>query len=431
MLISSTAFSQPAPSAREHFARGVDLARAGEFDAAATEFDEAYRMSPNYAVLYNLGQAYVALGKPVEAVAAFETYLISGGAKVEPRRRQEVEDLVALNKKRIGYVSFAVDPVGSEIFVDGRSIAARSTNGPVGFVVGVHGVTVDVPGYAPYIGHVDVEAGKDAELHIRLEPTVQEVAKKIGQLAVECPVLATHVLLDGVDSPAATSGPVLVAVGQHEVTCLRDGYAPRRNTVEVTEGTVASVACSLVALPDAPGRQTGIVSLVVDQLDAEIRVDGEPVRATVKLPSGPHRVVIRRHGFEDWTTIVNAQPGFPQTVQVRLTATAEHVLEQSEAARARRDWAYTIGGAGLLLVGSSALIYSDNSARYTAWEKDRDSLARDIQDQQWSATLNQRVGDLQSRAASIQGRDDLALGIALVGGGALTYAVASWLRAER
>jgi iron complex outermembrane receptor protein len=58
--------------ARAHFDQGVELAARGEFERALAEFEAAHRNSPNFAVLYNIGQAHIELGHPLFAIAALE-----------------------------------------------------------------------------------------------------------------------------------------------------------------------------------------------------------------------------------------------------------------------------------------------------------------------------------------------------------------------
>jgi hypothetical protein len=52
-------------------------------------------------VLYNIGQVFVTLAKPVEAVDAYERYLADGGEKIPAARRADVEKEIARQKARI------------------------------------------------------------------------------------------------------------------------------------------------------------------------------------------------------------------------------------------------------------------------------------------------------------------------------------------
>jgi tetratricopeptide (TPR) repeat protein len=74
--------------ARQHYDRGLEFAAAGDFQRALGEFLTAYNRSPNFAVLYNIGQVYIALERHDEALAALGRYLNDGASQV-PRERVE------------------------------------------------------------------------------------------------------------------------------------------------------------------------------------------------------------------------------------------------------------------------------------------------------------------------------------------------------
>jgi hypothetical protein len=429
-LISGSAWAQSANGAREHFANGLALVQRGDLDSAAEEFEEAYRISPNYLVLYNLGQAYVALGKPIEAVRAFENYLELGADRITAARREEIEDLVRLSNKRIGHVSFAVDPSGGEVFVDGRAVGKVPSSNPVALVVGTHGVTVAVPGYAPFAGSIEVLPQKTVTLEIRLQRAASTAPAKLGQLVMACSLLDTHLTLDGGVEQFGCSEPLLLTLGHHTVTCQRVGYAAQTADVDIADGTVSHAACDLVALTQLSQTQAAFLTLRIDQPGADVRIDGRSGHAALRLPVGPHRVQVHRSGFEDWQQIIAIRAGFPDITDVHLRITAEHAAELRDATSSRRTWSYVIGGVGLSLIAASAITYAENGSRYASWKKDSDAFSSDIQNQHWSPTLNTQANELQSRAASIQARDDLAVGGATAGVVALGYAIVSWASAS-
>jgi hypothetical protein len=146
--------------ALEHFERGLAHARSGEVFAAAAEFEQAHRESPNYQVLYNLGQAYRLMGKPVEAVDALERYLAEGGARISPERREEVTGLIASERQRIGAVALDVTPASARLEVDGRAFEYTGTTVHVELVVGEHSFVASAPGYVPWVEKIGVEPGR-------------------------------------------------------------------------------------------------------------------------------------------------------------------------------------------------------------------------------------------------------------------------------
>lgn len=88
--------------ARSHFNRGVELAKAGSYESALAEFKQAYQISPHFSVLYNIGQAELALERPELAVETLQRYLTEGGERIEPARRAEVTSTIATELERLG-----------------------------------------------------------------------------------------------------------------------------------------------------------------------------------------------------------------------------------------------------------------------------------------------------------------------------------------
>ena len=109
-------------AARAHYARGLELAGHGGYEAALQEFSEAYAVSPQFAVLYNIGQALAALGRPTQAIETFSEYLQDGKDGVPPARRAQVQALIALLDSRLAEVSITTDRPNARISVDGREV---------------------------------------------------------------------------------------------------------------------------------------------------------------------------------------------------------------------------------------------------------------------------------------------------------------------
>src|SRR5437667_2669164 len=85
----------PRGEARAHYSKGLDLAGQNGYEGALREFNAAYAISPQFAVLYNIGQAHIALGHTPEAIEALTHYLRDGGERILPERRAQVERQLA------------------------------------------------------------------------------------------------------------------------------------------------------------------------------------------------------------------------------------------------------------------------------------------------------------------------------------------------
>jgi hypothetical protein len=82
--------------ARAHYARGVELAGKNSYGEALQEFNQAYIVSPEFAVLYNIGECHIALGHPKEAIEALSRYLREGGERIPVSRRELVKEQLDL-----------------------------------------------------------------------------------------------------------------------------------------------------------------------------------------------------------------------------------------------------------------------------------------------------------------------------------------------
>lgn len=99
-VVPARADPDPRAEARVAFTRGYALAEAGRYAEAIAHFTRAYELSPHFAVLYNLGQAYAAAGQPGPAVDALKRYLAEGGPQIPPARRTQVETEI-LEQERV------------------------------------------------------------------------------------------------------------------------------------------------------------------------------------------------------------------------------------------------------------------------------------------------------------------------------------------
>jgi len=173
---ASLAQTDPKASADEHFRRGVEFFRDRRFGDAGTEFEEAYRLSPAYVVLYNIGQVNAALGRSVEAVDAYEKYLKQGAAQISPERTQEVQNELAKQRDRIGTVALRSTPEGAEIRMDGKWIGKTPLARPVRATIGRHTFDAFLSGYAPQIYEIEVvgKAERPLEITFTVDPAVTE-----------------------------------------------------------------------------------------------------------------------------------------------------------------------------------------------------------------------------------------------------------------
>ena len=146
--------------AKKHFDRATELNDDGQVAEAVIELKRCYELSPHHTVLYDLGQAYITLAKPVEAVGALQRYLDQGGKAIKPARRAEVEQEIARQKPRIATLEIRGLPQGATVRLDGNEIGRAPISAPVRVGVGKHTIAAWADGYDSAEKEV-VVAGED------------------------------------------------------------------------------------------------------------------------------------------------------------------------------------------------------------------------------------------------------------------------------
>ena len=162
--------ADPKAAAREHFQKGVAAFDERRFAEAAEEFEAAYRLSPAFVVLYNIGQVHVILGRSVEAVDAFDKYLKQGASAVSAERRREVQAEIEKQTARIGTIAVRSFPAGAEVRVDGALVGKAPLPKPVRITAGRHAVGATLDGHTPVVREVDVAGRAELALELTLEP---------------------------------------------------------------------------------------------------------------------------------------------------------------------------------------------------------------------------------------------------------------------
>ncbi len=228
--------ADPRETARAHYARGLALAAQNGYDAALREFTEAYAIRPQFAVLYNIGQAHVALGHSVEAIAALSKYLHDGRDRLPPGRRQQVQ-------AQITSLVAALDTSsnGESAAADGGGVEPLASVNP-------------------------------------LQPAVAETGGRWvtpTTLAVRCAEPGVKIALDGkpVDPPSASRG-LSVTPGIHRLSLTTAGRRAADQTLEVAGGSTAVVICQSL-------------SPVTAGAEPRVGFDGPPVLSLLRTAAPP------------------------------------------------------------------------------------------------------------------------------------------------
>ncbi len=171
-----------ADTARSFYQRGLELFDRGEHLRALQAFNDAYAACPNFAVLYNIGQVQIALGRPVEAAATLSRYLHDGQDQVPPQKRRPVEDQIKQLDALLVELDVTTAPVGAVISVDGREVGPTPLSEPVRVTAGAHKITAILDDGATAVQSAAVGPGQGQDVRPQIPnatPTI-EAAKPVA-----------------------------------------------------------------------------------------------------------------------------------------------------------------------------------------------------------------------------------------------------------
>jgi hypothetical protein len=153
-------------TSHEHFNRGVEYVHDGDLKGALIEFKRAYAVSPNYRVLYNLGQVANALGRYTEAQEYFQRYLNDGQDEVSTDRKRDVEGHLTKLASRIATLVLSSNVPGAEIFIDDVSVGTSPLQGPVKVSSGTRTISALSSGRPRVSQVIDVAGGDTVAIQL-------------------------------------------------------------------------------------------------------------------------------------------------------------------------------------------------------------------------------------------------------------------------
>lgn len=220
-----TATIDDVATSHEHFNRGVEYVHDGDLKGALIEFKRAYAVSPNYRVLYNLGQVANALGRYTEAQDYFQHYLNDGGDEISADRKRDVETQLTKLASRIATVVLTSNVPGAEIFVDEVSVGTSPLQGPVKVSSGTRTIAAVSSGRPRVAQVIDVAGGDTVAVQLSF-PQVAELARPPAPLPTTVQAQSAPAVDSHTGNPALwlgiTSGALLVGAGVMGYLTVRD-----------------------------------------------------------------------------------------------------------------------------------------------------------------------------------------------------------------
>jgi PEGA domain len=154
---------------------GSRLYGEGDYAGALDKFNTAYAAYPSPKLIFNVGQASRDLGRPVEALQAFEKFL-TGELNATPETTAEARKSLAELREKLGRIRIECATPDTEVSLDGKGVGMTPLTEPIWATPGRHQVTANRARAAMAIENVTVTAGSlqvvTLNLHSLADPVV-------------------------------------------------------------------------------------------------------------------------------------------------------------------------------------------------------------------------------------------------------------------
>ncbi len=205
-------------------------------------------------------------------------------------------------------------PSDAAIIVNG--IELGQTPATVEILAGTAVLELTKPGYKTWKQALLVQANQPQEL------ALVELRELEGVVRLQSQPPGAAVTVDGQYAGKTPLEVELDRGGRYKIRLQKAGYREATRQLTIEKSGVQNLQFSLEPL-------IGKVLVRAQPADAKLYVDGKllgEVNQTLELTSMPHRIEVRKVGYESFVTEVTPRPGLPQELNVKLFTAAEALL---------------------------------------------------------------------------------------------------------
>jgi len=335
--------------AKAALTRATSLFEVANYDAARVEFEQAYTLSSDARVLYNVAVCDKELERYARAISTLERSLELGGDKLPRRYVNRVKETIRALAPFVTTMNVETSHAGAAILVDGERLGDAPLSRPIPVDVGEHIVRLDKPGFRGESVRIKARSGQPVTVRLTMEPIAQKQQIRVRTVGVSQSDRA-EVLIDGiVVGEAPWTGEV--DTGQRRISIRVPGYAERTRTVDVKKGSMPAVTISMVGT-DRRGR----LQIRTGHDDNTISLDGRVIARGAfngRVSPGEHTLRVARQGAEPYSVDF--------VIRDRETRTMNVALEESGGVP---TWVWIAGGAVLAGATTATIILTNRETQY-------------------------------------------------------------------
>jgi hypothetical protein len=309
----SAADAKAKEEAKQHFINGVGLMQEEQWAAALVEFNISIQLFPTRNARKNLAECLKQLGKFADALDQYETLMRDFGSQLPPADLEQIQKSMNYVKGLVGFIQINSSVQGATVVVDGIP-RGKTPIAPVRVSQGPHTINVSAEGYIPFVATKDVLGKQTVAVDVNLE-----VLARSGRIQIiEENGVEADVFIDGAPKGKVGKTPYeeRVAPGTHFVYLKGAG-------ITGTQPVPANVQVD----------QTVVLRLRLEELPAEVRVETDPIGASIildgvpvgqgswegRLRGGQHKIDSQAEGYFRTTKSFDAKTeGGKQTWKVTL-----------------------------------------------------------------------------------------------------------------
>ena len=282
----------------------VNVSRHGYYDAAQTFIVDEEQSKTVTVVPAPLGPIELQPGEHSIRVSS-ERYLpFSDIIEFDGLDRNEVLQVQLI--PRWAEVSINSEPPGADILSGSQKLAV--TPAVVQLLEGSHQLSVVREGYKAWDGTVTVEPNVARELPL-IELEVADASLQVNSIP-----RGANVMVNGRYRGQSPLTLDLAPDIDYEIGLSKAGYGTTSRKIRLQSAARESITIDMTA-------RTGALTVNVSPADATVYVDGKARGSgsqTLQLSSAPHRIEVRKQGYESWSRTVTPRPGYPQTLSAQL-----------------------------------------------------------------------------------------------------------------
>jgi hypothetical protein len=217
---------------------GDEAMDAFRFTDALAAYNEAYAITKNVALLYNMGRALQALNRFPEALDKLEAFNAAASAELK-ERVPRLPKLIAELHQRVSSLTITTNVKGARVVVRNTVVGNAPFDKPLRLTAGPAEIEIDAEGYFPAKKTVELPGGSDISVNLPLFSKATT-----GVLSVNASAKGAEVSVDGKRIGVAPL-ELNVPKGAHRIVIKHPDFRVYETSTIVDAGRTKTVNAAL------------------------------------------------------------------------------------------------------------------------------------------------------------------------------------------